>query len=56
MRNSYDEADVGHMIDRLVGSITSSFARPQPLNIVGIRTRGEALAGRLIAMLSERGN
>ena len=35
--------------------IASAFKPDQPLNIVGIRTRGEALAQRLTAILGQRG-
>jgi pyrimidine operon attenuation protein/uracil phosphoribosyltransferase len=55
MRNSYDPADVGRIIDQLAGKIAGAFAANQPLNIVGIRTRGEILAERLNARLRGRG-
>ena len=55
MQNEYDEADVGRMIDRLVATIRADFPPEQPLNIVGIRTRGETLAQRLAPLLERQG-
>ena len=55
MRNSYDEADVRRMIEHLVNSIASHFDPKTPLNIVGIRTRGETLAQRIAAAMAGRG-
>jgi pyrimidine operon attenuation protein/uracil phosphoribosyltransferase len=55
MRNQYDEGDVSRMVDHLLSAIASDFANDQPINIVGIRTRGETLAGRLTNKLRERG-
>ena len=55
MRNDYDAEDVGRMIDHLVAALAADFVPEQPLNIVGIRTRGETLAGRLTAALERRG-
>jgi len=55
MRTQYDEADVRRVTERVAGEIASSFAAERPLNIVGIRTRGETLAARLTATLQQRG-
>jgi pyrimidine operon attenuation protein/uracil phosphoribosyltransferase len=55
MRNQYDDQDVGKFIDHLVSGVSSEFPPDQPLNIVGIRTRGETLAGRIAAALQARG-
>jgi pyrimidine operon attenuation protein / uracil phosphoribosyltransferase len=55
MRNSYDEADVRRAVEQLAGRIRSAFKKAEPLNIVGIRTRGETLAERLCAILREKG-
>ena len=55
MRNSYDEADVRRIIEQLASSVAGAFRPDEPLNIVGIRTRGESLAQRLTAMLQARG-
>ena len=43
------------MVEQLAGRITSAFSTQAPINIVGIRTRGEALAQRLTQMLQSRG-
>jgi pyrimidine operon attenuation protein/uracil phosphoribosyltransferase len=55
MRNQYDEADVGRMVEHLAGAVAADFAPDRPLNVVGIRTRGETLAARLATMLRARG-
>src|SRR5256714_2102039 len=55
MRNSYDAADVGRMIEQVGGRIAAAFDRDKPLNIVGIRTRGEVLAERLARLLGAQG-
>ncbi|HZL38501.1 MAG TPA: bifunctional pyr operon transcriptional regulator/uracil phosphoribosyltransferase PyrR [Tepidisphaeraceae bacterium] len=55
MRNQYDPADVACMLDHLVAGVAREFSAAQPLNIVGIRTRGETLAARLAARLSQLG-
>jgi pyrimidine operon attenuation protein / uracil phosphoribosyltransferase len=55
MRNHYDEADVGRMLGHLADAVASQFASDKPLNIVGIRTRGETLATRLAEMLRAGG-
>jgi pyrimidine operon attenuation protein / uracil phosphoribosyltransferase len=55
MRNQYDHADVARMVDHLAGAIAGAFTPDRPLNIVGIRTRGETLAARVAANLVARG-
>lgn len=55
MRNQYDEADVRRAIDALAGRVAKAFSPASPLNIVGIRTRGETLAQRLAALLKTHG-
>jgi pyrimidine operon attenuation protein / uracil phosphoribosyltransferase len=55
MRNQYDEADVGRMLAHLADGVAAQFAPANPLNIVGIRTRGETIAARLDKLLRERG-
>jgi pyrimidine operon attenuation protein/uracil phosphoribosyltransferase len=55
MRNQYDEADVARMLGHLADAVAAHFAPPGPLNVVGVRTRGETIAGRLIGMLRDRG-
>lgn len=44
MRTAYDHADVKRLLDELLARIAQSFAADSPLNIIGIRTRGETLA------------
>jgi pyrimidine operon attenuation protein/uracil phosphoribosyltransferase len=55
MRNSYDPADVQRIIEQLISRVATSFDAKQPLNIVGIRTRGEVLAQRVAGMLQKQG-
>src|SRR4051794_38573217 len=55
MRTSYDESDVRRIIEQLASHVSSSFQPSQPLNIVGVRTRGETLAQRLATILQQRG-
>jgi pyrimidine operon attenuation protein / uracil phosphoribosyltransferase len=55
VRTSYDQSDVSRLIDQLVSLIAGTFQPEQPLNIVGIRTRGEVLAQRIEEMLKKRG-
>ena len=55
MRNHYDQADVKRIIDELAAKVAQSFDPREPMNIVGIRTRGETIAQRLTAMLQGRG-
>lgn len=56
MRNQYDEDDVAKFIDHLVSGVLQDFPPNQPLNIVGIRTRGETLAARIATALEARGH
>jgi pyrimidine operon attenuation protein/uracil phosphoribosyltransferase len=55
MRNSYDPADVRRIIEQLAGTVAGAFKANEPLNIVGIRTRGEVLAERLTGLLRQQG-
>jgi len=55
MRNSYDPVDVQRFCDLLTSRIASAFDPSKPLNIVGIRTRGEVLAQRLTKSLANSG-
>jgi pyrimidine operon attenuation protein / uracil phosphoribosyltransferase len=55
MRNIYDQSDVGRMQRHLLDQISAEFTPDRHLNIVGIRTGGETLAGRLAAQLAQRG-
>jgi pyrimidine operon attenuation protein/uracil phosphoribosyltransferase len=55
MRNLYDEGDVGRITDHLIADVAAAFRPGDPLNIVGIRTRGETLAERIATRLRARG-
>jgi pyrimidine operon attenuation protein/uracil phosphoribosyltransferase len=55
VRTSYDQGDVGRLIDQLRGRIAAAFDPAEPLNIIGIRTRGEVLAQRLAQALQKQG-
>ena len=55
MRTSYDQSDVARLIDQLVTRIAAAFKPDSPLNIVGIRTRGEVLAQRVAGRLRNHG-
>jgi pyrimidine operon attenuation protein/uracil phosphoribosyltransferase len=55
MRTSYDEADVKRLIEGLIADIASRFVAAEPINLIGILTRGETLAGRLAGGLELRG-
>ncbi len=43
------------MVESLAGRIAAAFRPDQPLNIVGVLTRGETLAQRLTALLEKQG-
>ncbi len=43
------------MIDHLADRIAADFPPTSPINVVGIRTRGEILAHRLVEILGQRG-
>src|SRR6185503_14505196 len=47
--------DVRRVIEELAARVAAGFDPVRPLNIVGIRTRGETLAQRLTALLQQRG-
>jgi pyrimidine operon attenuation protein / uracil phosphoribosyltransferase len=55
MRNVYDQSDVERTISALAGRIAAAFPPDSPLNIIGIRTRGEVLAARITELLKSRG-
>jgi len=55
MRTQYDKSDVQRLIATLGHVIAGAFDPDKPLNIVGIRTRGEVLARRLAEILRGRG-
>jgi pyrimidine operon attenuation protein / uracil phosphoribosyltransferase len=55
MREHYEAAEVGRLIDELATALSAAFAPDSPLVVVGIRTRGETLAVRLTDILRRRG-
>ena len=55
MVGQFTFSDVQRLIDELASSVSRDFSPRQPLNIVGIRTRGEVLAARLAARLHTSG-
>jgi pyrimidine operon attenuation protein/uracil phosphoribosyltransferase len=55
MRNQYDEGDVRRFIESLASQIATEFNPLKPINVVGIRTRGETLAQRLTDELTNLG-
>jgi pyrimidine operon attenuation protein/uracil phosphoribosyltransferase len=55
MRTQYDQLDVKRFIEQLEAKITAAFPPDQPLCVIGIRTRGETLAQRLMNSLVKRG-
>ena len=55
MRNQYDEGDVRRFVESLVSQISAEFNPLKPLNVIGIRTRGETLAQRLTEELKNLG-
>jgi pyrimidine operon attenuation protein/uracil phosphoribosyltransferase len=55
MQTRYDEQEFQRLLGSLLDRIVASVQPGQPLNIVGIRTRGEMLAQRLKPLLQQRG-
>jgi pyrimidine operon attenuation protein / uracil phosphoribosyltransferase len=55
MRDTYGKTDVNRFIKKLAAEIKAEFSSTQPLNIIGVRTRGETLAQRLAAQLQKMG-
>jgi pyrimidine operon attenuation protein/uracil phosphoribosyltransferase len=55
MRNQYDEGDVRRFIESLASQIATEFNPLKPINVIGIRTRGETLAQRLTDELTNLG-
>lgn len=51
----YDQSEVKRIIAVLADRIAKAFDPAQPLNVVGIRTRGETVAQRLVAALQAKG-
>ena len=55
MHYQYDEGDVVRLIGTLADQITAALPVDRPINVVGIRTRGEVVAARLVELLADRG-
>ncbi len=55
MPNRFNHDEVGEMLDRLTARVAAEFQPDGPLNVIGIRTRGETLAERLSENLRQRG-
>ena len=55
MHYDYDEADVRRMVEQLAERIVAALPPDQPINVIGIRTRGEVLAARLVELLASNG-
>ena len=55
MHTDYDEADVRRLIEQRAAAIIAAFPAERPINVVGIRTRGEVLAHRLVEALGLKG-
>ena len=51
----YDQSEVARIIESLATRIAKTFDPDKPLNVVGIRTRGETVAQRLTSLLQARG-
>ena len=57
MQTHYDALAVNRMIDALAGDIATAYPPSRgPLTIVGIRTRGEVLAERIVKLLEILGH
>jgi pyrimidine operon attenuation protein/uracil phosphoribosyltransferase len=57
MRTDYDAAEVGRLIQQLAEQITAVYPPERgPIVVVGIRTRGEVLAERLVKLLQNAGH
>lgn len=55
MQRLYDEAGVRRGVESLAEKIAAAFRPEDPLNIIGILTRGEILAQRIARLLEARG-
>jgi len=55
MHYDYDEADVRRMVEQMADRIAAALPTSAPINVIGIRTRGEVLAARLVELLASRG-
>jgi pyrimidine operon attenuation protein/uracil phosphoribosyltransferase len=55
MRTYYDQNDVRRLIEQLGAKVAAAFRPDQPLNIIGMLTRGETVAQRLTSILEAQG-
>lgn len=55
MQRRYDHSEVGWAIKNLADDLEKEFSAASPLVIVGIRTRGETLAQRVVTLLRDHG-
>ncbi len=55
MKAKYDANDFQQMLTALLDQIVALVEPGQPINLIGIRTRGELLANRLLPLLKNRG-
>ncbi len=55
MQATHDQKDFRRLLDMLLDKIVALVKPGEPINLVGIRTRGETLAHRLAPMLKARG-
>lgn len=55
MQQLFDQKQVAKLIDSLADQAAGAFVADQPLNMIGIRTRGATLADRLAKKLASRG-
>lgn len=54
-RTVHASEEVARLVEKLAQDVARSFRADQPINIVGIRTRGEILAQRLAGKLTSHG-
>ncbi len=55
MHTTYDARDVARVIEELTGRVAGAFPSDKALNVIGVRTRGDNLAQRIVDRLRERG-
>jgi pyrimidine operon attenuation protein/uracil phosphoribosyltransferase len=55
MRTEIDARDVGRIVKELALRVAGAMTPCQGINVIGIRTRGEVLAGRLADLLAGQG-
>lgn len=55
MQARYDQHDFERLLNEMLDKIVALVEPGQPINLVGIRTRGETLAERLLPLLKARG-